>query len=184
MKRNIALLLLGALVVGLLSACSGIASGASVNAASDPSTTPSHTLSVTGTGKVTVIPDIAYVTIGVHTEGKTVADTLQTNTAQAQKVADTLKALLSKYPPGVQDAGQPLLAILNVDAAAQAAHLDKLLAELQKESGAASDKAPLGKEGKNVTAEVKAGAVNTGKKPVAPFKTIPVKSPVTQEKKR
>ena len=94
MKRNIALLLLGVLMVGVLSACSGIASGASINAAGDPSSSSAaHTLTVTGIGKVTVIPDVAYLTIGVHTEGKVVAEALQSNTTQAQKVADSLKAL-------------------------------------------------------------------------------------------
>jgi putative membrane-bound dehydrogenase-like protein len=44
--------------------------------------------------------------------------------------ADALKALLAKYPESVQQAGQPLLTALNQDAAAQAAHLDKLLNEL------------------------------------------------------
>jgi putative membrane-bound dehydrogenase-like protein len=44
--------------------------------------------------------------------------------------ADTLKALLAKYPDNVQQAGQSLLTALNQDAVAQAAHLDKLLKEL------------------------------------------------------
>jgi putative heme-binding domain-containing protein len=44
--------------------------------------------------------------------------------------ADTLKTLLAKYPESIQQAGQPLLNALNQDAAAQAAHLDKLLKEL------------------------------------------------------
>jgi uncharacterized protein YggE len=51
-----------------------------------------RTINVTGTGKVTLTPDIAYVSIGVHTEGKDAAEAVATNTSQAQKVVDALKA--------------------------------------------------------------------------------------------
>lgn len=51
-----------------------------------------RTINVTGTGKVTLTPDIAYVSIGVHTEGKDAAEAVASNTSQAQKVVDALKA--------------------------------------------------------------------------------------------
>jgi hypothetical protein len=49
-----------------------------------------RTINVTGTGKVTLTPDIAYVSIGVHTEGKDAAEAVATNTSQAQKVVAAL----------------------------------------------------------------------------------------------
>ncbi len=49
-----------------------------------------RTINVTGTGKVTLTPDIAYVSIGVHTEGKDAAEAVATNTSQAQKVVGAL----------------------------------------------------------------------------------------------
>lgn len=105
MKTKVSILILGVLLVALLSGCAGVASGvsaarasvtgaSSVNAASDPAAAAiTHTLNVSGTGTVTLIPDVAYITIGVHTEGKVVAEALQSNTAQAQKVSSALQAL-------------------------------------------------------------------------------------------
>jgi putative heme-binding domain-containing protein len=43
---------------------------------------------------------------------------------------DLVQPLLAKYPPSVQQAGEPLLAQLNVSAAEQAAALDRLIKEL------------------------------------------------------
>jgi putative heme-binding domain-containing protein len=45
--------------------------------------------------------------------------------------ADVLKTLLAKYPSNVQERGKELLAVLNVDAAKQSAHIDELLKELK-----------------------------------------------------
>lgn len=45
--------------------------------------------------------------------------------------ADVLKTLFAKYPATVQDRGNELLALLNVDAAGQSAHIDELLKELK-----------------------------------------------------
>jgi hypothetical protein len=52
-----------------------------------------RSLVVSGTGRATLTPDIAYVNIGVHTESADVAEALASNTAQAQKVADAIRAL-------------------------------------------------------------------------------------------
>ncbi|MDD5368780.1 MAG: SIMPL domain-containing protein [Anaerolineaceae bacterium] len=52
-----------------------------------------RSLVVSGTGRATLTPDIAYVNIGVHTENADVAEALASNTAQAQKVADAIRAL-------------------------------------------------------------------------------------------
>lgn len=43
---------------------------------------------------------------------------------------DLLKGLLAKYPPAVQDEGRALIALINADAAKQAAHLDDLVQHL------------------------------------------------------
>jgi hypothetical protein len=51
-----------------------------------------RTVTVSGSGKVYLTPDIAYITIGVHTEGDNAAEAVASNNAQAQKVIDALKA--------------------------------------------------------------------------------------------
>jgi uncharacterized protein len=51
-----------------------------------------RTVTVSGSGKVYLTPDIAYITIGVHTEGDNAAEAVASNTAQVQKVIDALKA--------------------------------------------------------------------------------------------
>ena len=50
-----------------------------------------RTLSVTGTGMVTITPDIAYISIGVHTEAPTASEAVDANNTQTQKVIDSLK---------------------------------------------------------------------------------------------
>ena len=45
---------------------------------------------------------------------------------------DALKTLIVRYPPAVQEKGNELLAMLNVDEAKQKAHLDELIATLPK----------------------------------------------------
>jgi len=44
-----------------------------------------------GSGKVTLTPDIAYVTIGVHTEGKDASQAVSENNSQTQAVIDALE---------------------------------------------------------------------------------------------
>ncbi len=48
-------------------------------------------VSVTGTGQVTVAPDIAYVYIGVHSQSDNVAEALKENNDKAQAVAQALQ---------------------------------------------------------------------------------------------
>ena len=57
------------------------------------SSTVPHTLSVSGSGKAYLNPDIVYITIGVHTEGKDAAEAVASNNTRSQKVADALKGL-------------------------------------------------------------------------------------------
>jgi uncharacterized protein YggE len=74
----------------LLSACgTPLAAQPVLAQATEPT---NRTINVTGTGKVTLVPDIAYVSIGVHTEGKDAAQAVAANTSQAQKVVDALEA--------------------------------------------------------------------------------------------
>ena len=54
--------------------------------------TPIRTLSVSGSGKVTLVPDIAYINIGVHSEAMDVTAALQLNNDLAKQIADALVA--------------------------------------------------------------------------------------------
>lgn len=74
----------------LAAALTGCAPAAAPAAAQNPTT---RTISVNGTGSVTISPDIAYITIGVHTEAGDVSEALASNTAQAKAVADALAGL-------------------------------------------------------------------------------------------
>jgi uncharacterized protein YggE len=50
-----------------------------------------RTLSITGSGSVSITPDIAYISIGVHTESPSVITAVDENTTLTQKVVDSLK---------------------------------------------------------------------------------------------
>ena len=52
---------------------------------------PQRTVTVTGTGKVTLTPDIAYISIGVHTETASATDAVSGNNTQAQAVIKAIK---------------------------------------------------------------------------------------------
>ena len=49
-------------------------------------------ISVTGSGIVYVAPDVAYINVGVRSQGDTVAEALEINNTQAQDIKDTLVA--------------------------------------------------------------------------------------------
>ena len=70
----------------LLSACGPI----TVDAQPQP---PVRTVTVTGTGKVQLAPDIAYIYLGVHTENPSASEAVTANNAQTQKVIAALKEL-------------------------------------------------------------------------------------------
>jgi uncharacterized protein len=90
-NRTLFLILVLLLSSALLSACG--TSFAAQPVLAQGTTEPSkRTINVTGTGKVTLTPDIVYVSIGVHTEGKDAAEAVAANTSQAQKVVAALKA--------------------------------------------------------------------------------------------
>ncbi len=52
---------------------------------------PQRTITVTGTGKVTLTPDIAYISIGVHTENASATTAVAGNNTQAQAVIAAIK---------------------------------------------------------------------------------------------
>lgn len=58
---------------------------------------PQRTLTVTGTGSVTLTPDIAYISIGVYAEDPSAASAVQANNERAQKVIQAMKSF------GVED---------------------------------------------------------------------------------
>lgn len=88
--RNKIILISGLLLLAvMLAGCSPAAA----------QTTPPNprTLSVTGSGQVILDPDIAYLHIGVQTEGPDAAEAVADNNAQVQAVIEVIKGL------GVQD---------------------------------------------------------------------------------
>ena len=73
----------------LLSGCAGAAfAQTEAPTAQGEEAKVTRTVTVTGSGKVYLTPDIAYITIGVHTEGENAAEAVASNNAQAQKVID------------------------------------------------------------------------------------------------
>jgi len=83
MKLTRLLTVLTALAVLTLTACSSAASGGAPAIRS---------LTVTGAGQATLTPDIAYISIGVHTESSTATSAVSENNVSAQTLMETLKA--------------------------------------------------------------------------------------------
>jgi len=52
---------------------------------------PLRTVSVTGSGSANLVPDIAYIYVGVHTEKPSAAEAVDENNAQTQKMIEALK---------------------------------------------------------------------------------------------
>ena len=50
----------------------------------------SHTITVVASGQVPVVPDIAYLSLGVHTENEEVSVAVATNTRQVESLTQTL----------------------------------------------------------------------------------------------
>jgi uncharacterized protein YggE len=67
----------------LLSACSSVA-------AAQSDVPEQRSLSVTGTGQTYISPDIAYIMIGVHTEGPDAAEVVASNNSDTQQVKEIL----------------------------------------------------------------------------------------------
>jgi hypothetical protein len=85
MNKKISLIIISLIVLGMLAACSPVlGSGSRENLRS---------ISVNGTGRVTVVPDIATINIGVRTEADDVSDALDGNASQANAIARVLQNL-------------------------------------------------------------------------------------------
>jgi uncharacterized protein len=78
-----------AIAAFMLAACSPAAAPAVVGYPNQPAP---RTINVNGTGIVMVTPDIAYISIGVHTEADTAEAAVAQNNTQTQKVVDAIKA--------------------------------------------------------------------------------------------
>lgn len=65
---------------------------------------PIRTISVNGTGQVTLSPDVAYVYVGVHSQSENVSDALAQNNEKAQAVSNSLKEL-GVDPKDIQTSG-------------------------------------------------------------------------------
>lgn len=76
----------------LLSAC-GSAPVTTALAQAEPTPEARRTLNVTGTGKTFLTPDIAYVSVGVHTENKDAGEAVADNNTQSQEVSNAIRAL-------------------------------------------------------------------------------------------
>jgi uncharacterized protein YggE len=74
--------IIGLVIAALLSAC----------APTNEKNPNPRTVSVAGTAKVTMTPDIAYINLGVHTEAPTASQAVSDNNASANKLMEALKA--------------------------------------------------------------------------------------------
>ncbi|MBK9602459.1 MAG: SIMPL domain-containing protein [Anaerolineales bacterium] len=52
---------------------------------------PARTLNVNGLGQVNLTPDIAYIYIGVHTEGATASEAVEANKGQTSSLISSIK---------------------------------------------------------------------------------------------
>jgi uncharacterized protein len=84
------LFLAAVLVIGTVLVACGPATPSTINVQPQP---PLRTITVTGTGKVTLTPDIAYISIGVHTQNASAKDAVAENNTQAQAVMAAIKKL-------------------------------------------------------------------------------------------
>ncbi len=85
MKKKNSLVLVGLIAFSLLAACGPLSKSSYAD--------KGRSMTVNGTGRVTIVPDIATVNIGVRTEADNVTKALDGNTAQANAIADSLKTL-------------------------------------------------------------------------------------------
>jgi len=88
MSKKLFTIAIAALAAGslLLAACTTADPGQSTSTAQE------RTLLVSGTGKVELAPDIAYVNIGVHSENKGAAAAVNDNNSAAQKIIAAMKS--------------------------------------------------------------------------------------------
>ena len=85
MKKKISLIFVSLMVIGLLAACGPMSKSFYAD--------KGRSMTVNGTGRISIVPDIATVNIGVRTEADNVTEALDGNTAQANAIADALNGL-------------------------------------------------------------------------------------------
>lgn len=83
MKRSLGLILASVMIISVLAACT-------ITPASAPQI---RTINAYGTGEVYLVPDIAYVYVGVRADADEVSTALNTSNVQTGKVAEAVKAL-------------------------------------------------------------------------------------------
>lgn len=88
MRTKTLFVTLAMLMAILLTACGGAALAQTPEAADD--SPPLRTLTVTGNGRAFLSPDIANISIGVHTENEDAAKAVASNNQQTQQVMDAL----------------------------------------------------------------------------------------------
>jgi uncharacterized protein YggE len=92
MMRNRMSLVIGLLVVTAIAIAWG---GPSLVNAQDVAPTqqaPLRTITANGSGQVFLTPDIAYITVGIRSEGKAAAETMASNNEAAEKLVQALRA--------------------------------------------------------------------------------------------
>jgi hypothetical protein len=87
--RSKTVLLTSLMLIALLVTACG--STALAQTSQEEGTPPLRTISVTGSGKTYLTPDIAYISIGVHTENKDATEAVASNNTQSQEVAKALQ---------------------------------------------------------------------------------------------
>lgn len=85
MFKKYSLLLISIVTLGVLAACSPAAAPATPESV--------RSLSANGIGRVTIVPDMATINIGVRTEAEAVTDALEGNTAQANAISRVLQEM-------------------------------------------------------------------------------------------
>jgi hypothetical protein len=93
MKTKSFLIITILLIAALLSGCAGTAFAQTETPNLGGEQKVTRTLSVSGSGKVYLTPDIAYITIGVHTEGENAKTAVGENNADVLDVIDVLKKM-------------------------------------------------------------------------------------------
>jgi uncharacterized protein YggE len=83
MRKTINLMILSILMISLLTAC--------VPAAATTDVENTRSMSINGSGQVSLVPDIASISIGVRTAADEVTDALSGNTDQANAISNVLR---------------------------------------------------------------------------------------------
>lgn len=81
------------LIIVVLATILAMSACASIPASAAGTDTNIRTLNASGNGQVYLVPDIAYVNIGVHSEAATVAEALADNKTQAQAIQQALTGM-------------------------------------------------------------------------------------------